>query len=82
MVDITLCSETGPGPISRQLQHARHSVGPILYHLNTAHTNTVVSHIGTTLFHHPQMLARRRNNDCARDKISSAIMLPVFDQLP
>ena len=39
----------------------------LLYHLNTAHINASVSHVGTTLVHHLQMLAQRRTNDCAED---------------
>ena len=39
----------------------------LLYHLNTAHINASVSRVGTKLVHHPQMLAQRRTNDCAKD---------------
>ena len=41
----------------------------LLYHLNTAHINTSVSRVGTTLVHHLQMLAQRRTNDCAKDQL-------------
>ena len=53
-----------------------------LYHLNTAPTYVVVSHVGTTLVHHFQILARRRTNDCAGNNVSSVNMLPVFDPFP
>ena len=50
----------------------------LLYHLNTAHTNVVVSRVGTTLVHHLQMLAQRCTNDCSGDNIIPVIMLPLF----
>ena len=41
----------------------------LLYHLNTAHINASVSRVGTTLVHHLQMLAQRRINDSAKDRL-------------
>ena len=93
MVDIALLSETGVGTM--QVHHlrmlGRHRtnynmqdtvLAQLMYHLNAAHTNAVVSHAGTTLVHH-LMQARRRTDDCAGDTyISPVIMPPVFDPLP
>ena len=68
-----------PGPHRANYNKQDTVLAQLLYHLNTAHTNVVVSHIGTTPGHHLQMQARRRTNDCAGDHISPVIMLPVFD---
>ena len=43
----------------------------LLYHLNTAHINALVSRVSTTLVHHLQMLAQRRTNDCGKTRYAT-----------
>ena len=80
-VNITLPSEPGVGtmPVHHLRMLGRHHAynkqdtvfAQLLYHLNTAHINALVSRVGTTLVHHLQMLAQRRTNDFVEDHPSS-----------
>ena len=79
-VNVTLPSEPGVrtmpvhhlGMLERH--HANYNkqdtvLAQLLYHLNTAHINALVSCVGTTLVHHLRMLAQHRTNDCAKDPL-------------
>ena len=89
-VDVTLPSEPGVGtmPVHHLRMLGQHRANynmqdtvfaQLLYNLNTAYTNALVSRVGTTLVHHLQVLAQCCTNDCAEDHHSYyAIMLPVL----